>query len=100
MLYEVITSLEAQLSEARTREELMAVRQELSASFAPRKQAKKGAPRKDRGPGKEPRAVPPQVEQIDFRGYTILLGRNNTGNRITSYNVCYTKLLRTPWSPT
>lgn len=75
-----LESLEAQLAEARTREELIAVRQELAASFAPGKQARKGAGRKDRGSGKTARAIPPQVERIDFRGHTILLGRNNAGN--------------------
>jgi len=75
-----LESLEAQLAGAGSREDLIAVRQELSASFAPRKQAKKGPPRKERGAGKAPRAIPPQVERIDFRGHTILLGRNNAGN--------------------
>ena len=75
-----LESLEAQLAEARTREEVVGVRQELSASFAPKKQAKKGASKKGPSVGKASRAVPPQVERIDFRGHTILVGKNNAGN--------------------
>lgn len=75
-----LESLEAQLAEARTREEVVAVRQELSESYAPRKPAKKPASRKGRGGEKPPRADSPQVERIDFRGHTILVGRNNAGN--------------------
>jgi predicted ribosome quality control (RQC) complex YloA/Tae2 family protein len=72
-----IESLEAQLDAARTRDELIAVRQELSASFAPRVRAagKSKARRSDL-----PRPVTPQVEMVSFRGYTILVGRNNIGN--------------------
>ncbi len=69
-----LESLEAQLGGSSTREELLAVRQELSAAFAPRKPAK-------RSPGKaKAKAVPPQVEEVVFRGYTLLIGRNNVGN--------------------
>ncbi|HWS16233.1 MAG TPA: NFACT RNA binding domain-containing protein, partial [Candidatus Methylomirabilis sp.] len=72
-----IESLEAQLADARTRDELIAARQELSSSFAPRTKpsSKKKPARKD-----APRPVLPQVERIAFAGYTILLGRNNVGN--------------------
>ncbi|MGE5248029.1 MAG: NFACT family protein, partial [Verrucomicrobiota bacterium] len=70
-------SLEAQLAAARTRDELVAVRQELSSSFPPRPtpSGKRKAPRRDL-----PRPVAPQVETVSFLGYTILLGRNNVGN--------------------
>jgi len=73
-----IESLEAQLGAARTRDELMAVRQELSASFAPR--AKPSAKKKKGGRSDAPRPVVPQVETVTFRGFTILVGRNNVGN--------------------
>lgn len=75
-----LESLEAQLAEAGTREELIAVRQELSASFAERKTARKGSSGKARGAGKTVRSIPPQVERLEFRGHTLLLGRNNAGN--------------------
>ena len=72
-----LESLEAQLSTAQTREELVAVRQELSSSFAPKKKpvAKKKAPRPE-----APRPGTPQVDRLEFRGHTILVGRNNVGN--------------------
>ena len=69
-----LESLEAQLAGASTREDLLAVRQELSSSFAPKKQAKK-KPAKAAA-----KAVPPQVEEVSFRGYTLLIGKNNLGN--------------------
>jgi predicted ribosome quality control (RQC) complex YloA/Tae2 family protein len=73
-----LESLSEQLSAALTRDDLIAVRQELSSSFAPK--AKPGA-KKRKAPGKDaPRAASPQVEKIEFRGYTILVGRNNVGN--------------------
>jgi len=72
-----LESLEAQLAAARTRDELIAVRQELSSSYAPRVKpsGKKKSARKD-----IPRPVLPQVEKVEFRGHTILVGRNNVGN--------------------
>ena len=69
-----LESLEEQLASASTREDLLAVRQELSASFPPKKQ-KKEKPVKTVG-----KAVPAQVEEHTFRGYTLLLGKNNVGN--------------------
>jgi len=69
-----LESLEAQLAGASTREDLLAVRQELSSSFAPGKQAKK---KKEKAAAK---AVPPQVEEVSFLGYTLLIGKNNVGN--------------------
>lgn len=75
-----LESLEAQLAEAVTREELIAVRQELAASFVPKQTSKKKPARKDRGAKPSDRPVPPQVERIEFRGHTILLGKNNAGN--------------------
>jgi len=72
-----LESLEGQLESAGTREDVIAVRQELSSSFPSRvkpSSKKKGA-RKD-----PPRPVIPQVEKIAFRGYAILVGRNNVGN--------------------
>jgi predicted ribosome quality control (RQC) complex YloA/Tae2 family protein len=69
-----LESLDEQLSSASTREDLLAVRQELSASFPPKKQ-KKEKTAKTVG-----KAVPPQVEERSFRGYTLLLGKNNVGN--------------------
>ncbi len=68
-----LESLEAQLASASTREDLLAVRQELSSSYAPRKPAKKTAKT-------AAKALPPQVEERSFRGYAILIGRNNQGN--------------------
>jgi len=75
-----LESLESQLAGAKEREELIAVRQELAASFAPKQAAGKKAARKDRGAKPTARAIPPQVERIEFRGHTILLGKNNAGN--------------------
>ena len=72
-----VESLETQLDAARTRDEYIAVRQELSASFSPR--AKTSPKRKDRR-GATQRPIPPQVETVEFRGFTILVGRNNVGN--------------------
>jgi predicted ribosome quality control (RQC) complex YloA/Tae2 family protein len=72
-----IESLEAQLEAARTRDELIAVRQELSASFASRA---KSPPKRKGGRSDAPRPVAPQVETVDFRGFAILVGRNNVGN--------------------
>ncbi|MBP2675202.1 MAG: hypothetical protein H6Q84_2042 [Deltaproteobacteria bacterium] len=72
-----IESLEAQLEAARTRDELIAVRQELSISFGSRT---KTPPKKKGGRADAPRPVVPQVETVEFRGHTILVGRNNVGN--------------------
>ncbi len=72
-----IESLEAQLDAARSRDELIAVRQELSASFASRA---KSPPKKKGGRADAPRPVVPQVETVEFRGHAILVGRNNVGN--------------------
>ena len=75
-----IESLEANLSAARTRDELIAVRQELSASFSP---PQKKSARKKGGPSRadaSPRPVTPHMDTVVFRGFTILVGRNNTGN--------------------
>jgi predicted ribosome quality control (RQC) complex YloA/Tae2 family protein len=72
-----LESLEGQLESARTRDDVIAVRQELSASFPSRVKpsVKKKSARKD-----APRPVVPQVEKVEFRGYAILVGRNNVGN--------------------
>jgi len=72
-----LESLEGQLEAARTREDVIAVRQELSSSSPPRVKpsTKKKSGRKD-----APRAIVPQVEKVEFRGYAILVGRNNVGN--------------------
>ena len=59
---------------SRAREELLAVRQELSASFPPPKQRKR-KPEKTIG-----KAAPPQVEERTFRGHTLFIGKNNVGN--------------------
>ncbi|MBI5905027.1 MAG: DUF814 domain-containing protein, partial [Deltaproteobacteria bacterium] len=72
-----LETLEEQLHSAGTRDELIAVRQELSASFAPRA---KPSPKKRPGRKDAPRPVAPQVEAVEFRGHTILVGRNNVGN--------------------
>ncbi len=72
-----IESLEEQIEAARTRDEAVAVRQELSSSFPSRVKTsgKKRSGRKD-----APRPVFPQVETVSFRGHAILVGRNNVGN--------------------
>ncbi len=72
-----IESLEAQLASAHARDELIAVRQELSSSLASRAKppAKRKGVRRD-----APRPIAPQVDTVAFRGYTILVGRNNVGN--------------------
>jgi predicted ribosome quality control (RQC) complex YloA/Tae2 family protein len=72
-----LESLEGPLEDARTRDDMIAVRQELSSSFPSRVKpsAKKKSARKD-----APRPVIPQVEKVEFRGYAILVGRNNVGN--------------------
>ena len=69
-----LESVETQLAAASTREELLAVRQELSASFPPPKQRKRKQERT------VVKAAPPQVEERTFRGYTLLVGKNNVGN--------------------
>ncbi len=69
-----LESLEEQLASAADRESLLAVRQELSASFPARKQGKKKAAKA------AARTVPPQVEEHRFQGVTILIGKNNLGN--------------------
>lgn len=79
-----LESLEVPLDEARTREDVLAVRQELAAAFPPkgapsRKTA--GKPKAGRPPGADAgKLYAPQVERTEFRGHTILVGRNNTGN--------------------
>jgi len=70
-----LESLEAQLAAAATREDLLAVRQELSASYPPRTQGHRKKKRAD-----APKPVAPQVERIDFSGFAILVGKNNVGN--------------------
>jgi predicted ribosome quality control (RQC) complex YloA/Tae2 family protein len=72
-----LESLEGQLEAAKEREELIAVRQEISRSFAP-KQARKGG-RKGRRPD-VPGQPAPQVDRLEFAGHSILVGRNNVGN--------------------
>jgi predicted ribosome quality control (RQC) complex YloA/Tae2 family protein len=56
---------------------VIAVRQELSSSFPSRA---KPSVKKKSAPKDAPRAVIPQVEKVAFRGYAILVGRNNVGN--------------------
>lgn len=70
-----LESLEAQLAAAATRDELLAVRQELSASYAPRTP---GHRRKKRA--EAPGPVAPQVERVEFSGFSIFVGKNNVGN--------------------
>ena len=72
-----IESLEAQLEAARTRDEYIAVRQELSASFSSRA---KTPPKRKGGRVVTQRPIPPQVDTVEFRDFTILVGRNNVGN--------------------
>jgi len=69
-----LESVEAQLAAASTREELLAVRQELSASFPP---ARQGNRKQEKTSGK---AAPAQVEERTFRGHTLFIGKNNVGN--------------------
>ncbi len=70
-----LESLESQLAAAATQEDLLAVRQELSASYAPRPQGRRRKKRPD-----APKPVTPQVERIEFSGFAILVGKNNVGN--------------------
>jgi predicted ribosome quality control (RQC) complex YloA/Tae2 family protein len=72
-----LESLSSQLADAAGREELIAVRQELSASFASKK---KPAAKKKIRPQDAPRPVAPQVERVEYHGHAILVGRNNVGN--------------------
>jgi len=72
-----LESLEGHLEAAGTRDEVIAVRQELSSSFPSRV---KPAGKKKSGRKDAPRPIVPQVEKIEFRGYAILVGRNNVGN--------------------
>lgn len=72
-----LESLEGQLAAAATREELVAVRQELSRSFAPRPPKRAGKKGKR---GESPEPAVPQVATVPFGGYTILVGKNNAGN--------------------
>ncbi len=70
-----LESLEAQLEAAATRDALLAVRQELSTSYAPRVPGHRAKKRPD-----APKPVAPQVERLEFAGFEILVGRNNVGN--------------------
>jgi predicted ribosome quality control (RQC) complex YloA/Tae2 family protein len=72
-----LDSLEGQLEAAKSREDLIAVRQELSQAFAPKKARKGGKkpPRKD-----APKVLAPQVARVEYREYEILVGKNNIGN--------------------
>ncbi len=70
-----LESLESQLAAAATRDALMAVRQELSASYPPRTPGHRGKTRPD-----APKPVAPQVERVEFSGFAILVGKNNVGN--------------------
>jgi predicted ribosome quality control (RQC) complex YloA/Tae2 family protein len=72
-----LESLEGQLAAAESREDLIAVRQELSAAFAPKKQRPGG--KKRRQPDIQKPAAP-QVDRLEFEGYAILVGKNNVGN--------------------
>jgi predicted ribosome quality control (RQC) complex YloA/Tae2 family protein len=72
-----IESLEGQLAAAKSRDELISVRQELSSSFPPRRAA---SAKQKKGRRDLPRPVAPQVETVAFHGFTILVGRNNVGN--------------------
>ncbi|HSL92441.1 MAG TPA: NFACT RNA binding domain-containing protein, partial [Candidatus Limnocylindrales bacterium] len=72
-----LESLEAQLEAAKSREDLIAVRQELSQSFAPKKPRSGG--KKHRRPD-APKPPVPQVDRREFAGYAILVGKNNVGN--------------------
>ncbi|HLO10238.1 MAG TPA: NFACT RNA binding domain-containing protein, partial [Desulfobacteria bacterium] len=72
-----LESLEGPLEAARTRDDVIAVRQELSSSFPSRAKPTQG---KKRARKDAPRPVLPQVEKVEFRGYAILVGRNNVGN--------------------
>ena len=70
-----LESLESQLAAAQSREELIAVRQELSQAFPARKQRGKQKRRED------PLVSPvPNVAREEFLGYAILVGKNNLGN--------------------
>jgi predicted ribosome quality control (RQC) complex YloA/Tae2 family protein len=73
-----LESLEGQLAAAESREELIAVRQELSRAFAPKKEHKGG--RKKPGRPDAPKPAAPQVDRVEFAGYEILIGKNNVGN--------------------
>ncbi len=72
-----LESLEGELEAAKSREEMISVRQELSQAFAPKKARKGGrkTPRKD-----APKIFAPQVARVGFREYEILVGKNNLGN--------------------
>jgi predicted ribosome quality control (RQC) complex YloA/Tae2 family protein len=72
-----LESLEGPLEAAQARDDVIAVRQELSSSFPSRvkQSTKKKSARRD-----APRPILPQVEKVEFRGYAILIGRNNVGN--------------------
>jgi predicted ribosome quality control (RQC) complex YloA/Tae2 family protein len=72
-----LVSLEVQLAAAESREDLIAVRQELSVAFAPKKQRQGG--KKHRRPDVQKPAAP-QVDRLEFESYAILVGKNNVGN--------------------
>jgi len=71
-----LESLEAQAAAAESRDDLLSVQQELAGSYPPAKQA----PARRGRPHGAARAAPPQVEERSFRGYTLLVGKNNIGN--------------------
>jgi predicted ribosome quality control (RQC) complex YloA/Tae2 family protein len=72
-----LESLEGQLAAAESREELIAVRQELSQAFAPKKARKSGKKHRRQD---APKPGVPLVDRLEFAGYTILVGKNNVGN--------------------
>ena len=72
-----LESLEGQLASAESREELIAVRQELSQAFAPKKARKSGKKQRRQD---APKPVVPLVDRLEFAGFTILVGKNNVGN--------------------
>ncbi len=72
-----LESLEGQLAAAENREDLIAIRQEISRSFAPKQRKageRKGARRE------QPKPAAPRVDRVEFGGHTILVGKNNVGN--------------------
>ncbi len=74
-----LESLEAQLADAKTVDDLSAIRQELSETHARKQSGGKKGPQVKKKAAATPPLIP-QVERIEFRGHVILVGRNNVGN--------------------
>jgi predicted ribosome quality control (RQC) complex YloA/Tae2 family protein len=74
-----LESLESLLAGAETPGEVAAIRQELAAAHAA-KPGRGAAAAKGKKKAAAAQPLVPQVDRVEFRGYTLYVGRNNVGN--------------------